>query len=67
MPKFRKRPIVIEAERLITDEIIKTPEGNMIGRAGDWLVTGIKGEQYPVRHDIFEATYEPVEEAPNAD
>lgn len=26
---------------------------------GDWIITGIKGERYPCKPDIFEATYEP--------
>jgi len=29
---------------------------------GDWIITGIKDEMYPCKPDIFEATYEPVEE-----
>ena len=29
---------------------------------GDWIITGVKGEHYPCKPDIFEATYEPVEE-----
>ena len=28
---------------------------------GDWIITGIKGEQYPCKPGIFEATYEPAE------
>lgn len=30
---------------------------------GDWIITGVKGEKYPCKPDIFEATYERVEEA----
>jgi hypothetical protein len=26
---------------------------------GDWIITGVKGEQYPCKPDIFEQTYEP--------
>jgi len=29
---------------------------------GDYIITGIKGERYPCKPDIFEQTYEPVEE-----
>ena len=29
---------------------------------GDWIIKGIKGEFYVIRNDIFEATYERVEE-----
>ena len=25
---------------------------------GDWIITGIKGEKYPCKPDIFDATYE---------
>ena len=27
---------------------------------GDWIITGVKGELYPCKPDIFEATYESV-------
>jgi hypothetical protein len=29
---------------------------------GDWIITGVKGERYPCKPDIFAATYERVEE-----
>ena len=46
---------------------IKTLEGRMHARCGDWVVKGIKGEFYPVKPDIFVATYEPVlDERPDA-
>lgn len=38
---------------------IKTLEGVMRGAHGDWLIRGVKGEFYPCKPDIFEATYEP--------
>lgn len=41
---------------------IPTLEGDHIVCPGDWIITGIKGEKYPCKPDIFEATYEPVEE-----
>ena len=28
---------------------------------GDWIITGVKGEIYPCKPDIFAATYEPVQ------
>lgn len=37
---------------------IPTLEGDMLARPGDWIIKGIKGEFYPCRADIFEATYE---------
>lgn len=40
--------------------IINTLEGQMQVNPGDWVVTGIKGERYPVRDDIFHQTYERV-------
>lgn len=29
---------------------------------GDWIVTGVMGEKYPCKPDIFEMTYEAIEE-----
>lgn len=41
--------------------LIGTLEGEMRAEIGDWIITGIKGEKYPCKPDIFEATYELVE------
>lgn len=90
MPKFRKKPVVIEAvqytgetmpiesvpawlvdgmfERTVLpsydDEVkelyIETLEGRMTVSVGDWIIRGVKGELYPCKPDIFEATYEVV-------
>ncbi len=43
---------------------ITTLEGVMKANPFDWIIRGIKGEFYPCRDDIFEATYEPVSEVP---
>lgn len=42
--------------------LIPTLEGVMTARIGDWIIKGIQGEFYPCKPDIFEATYEKVEE-----
>lgn len=91
--KYRKRPIVIEAELVSdllnkfknnwkelpewvknayenttintikdNDFIIKTLEGNMTASKEDYLIKGVQGEIYPCKIDIFEQTYEVVEE-----
>lgn len=39
---------------------IHTLEGVMYAEDGDWVVRGIHGEFYPVKPEIFEATYEPM-------
>ena len=91
MTKYRKKPIVVEAEQfeptrkpwpegveqweaVRTDEVgaiqetvyhwrVTTLEGDMAVRPGDWIITGVEGERYPCKPDIFEATYE---ETPDA-
>lgn len=40
--------------------LIPTLEGIMRFNRGDMLITGVKGEIYPCKPDIFAATYEPV-------
>jgi hypothetical protein len=41
---------------------IDTLEGGHIVCPGDWIITGVNGEHYPCKPDIFEKTYEPVED-----
>jgi len=94
MAKYRKKPVVIEAEQFIwkkqhpllgstepsnmPDGVVKkkftdyqdlapywkygveTLEGFMECSDGDWIITGVKGEKYPCKPDIFEQTYEKV-------
>lgn len=59
--KFRKKPVVVEAYQTDKKEVIHTLEGDMIASPGDWIITGINGEKYPCKPDIFEETYEKVE------
>lgn len=40
---------------------IHTLEGTMRAELGDWIICGVKGELYPCKPDIFEATYEVAE------
>jgi hypothetical protein len=40
--------------------MIPTLEGQMVADVGDWIIRGVKGEFYPCKPDIFEATYEEV-------
>lgn len=42
---------------------ISTLEGRLHVSVGDYIIQGIKGEIYPCKPDIFEATYEKVEES----
>jgi hypothetical protein len=74
--KFRKKPVVIEATQWFKDgdhpkvikatlsgmpvNLIETLEGEHIVSPGDWIITGVKGEHYPCKPDIFEMTYEKV-------
>lgn len=85
MPKFRKKPVVIEAvqwfphkrvEGVVVSPVLEptpdnpegcygqvtTLEGIMCCIPGDWIITGVKGEVYPCKDEIFRLTYEPVEE-----
>lgn len=43
--------------------VIETLEGKFIASPGDWIVRGVQGEFYPVKNEIFQATYETVAES----
>lgn len=53
----------IEEDFLEPGILIKTLEGTMKAMSGDYIIKGIKGEFYPCKPDIFEATYEEVNNA----
>ena len=38
---------------------IPTLEGTITASVGDWIIKGVKGEFYPCKPDVFDATYEP--------
>ncbi len=59
--RYRKRPVVVKAYRTSKEMIIHTLEGDMKADAGDYIITGVEGEQYPCKPDIFKKTYEPVD------
>lgn len=77
MAKFRKRPVVVEAEQWFPGKAVEgvypdarcfennphvyTLEGPLLVSPGDWIITGVNGEKYPCKPDVFEKTYEPVE------
>jgi len=42
---------------------IDTLEGRMTASKDDWIIKGVEGEFYPCKPDIFEKTYEVVEES----
>lgn len=60
MAKYRKKPVVIEAYQTDVELDIETLEGTMHASVGDYIITGVHGEKYPCKPDIFEKTYDPV-------
>lgn len=56
--KYVKKPVVIEAYQTDVEIVIHTLEGDMLARPGDYIITGINGEQYPCKEKIFLKTYE---------
>ena len=72
MARYLKQPIVVEAvqwfkhgdhpavvveKRIDAFGYIETPEGRLRVEPGDWIITGIAGENYPCKPDIFEQLY----------
>ncbi|ATF42293.1 hypothetical protein [Weissella paramesenteroides] len=63
MEKFivEKKQVRVKAYKTDKTMYIKTLEGTMKADPGDWIVTGVDGEQYPVKPDIFDKTYKILE------
>lgn len=56
--KYRKKPVIVEAYQTDKEMDIQTLEGTMHASVGDYIITGVNGEQYPCKPDIFAKTYE---------
>ncbi len=76
MARYTKKALVIEAvqwfkqgdHRAVVAEsasdaigYIETLEGRLRVEAGDWIITGIAGENYPCKPEIFEQLYKPAD------
>ena len=76
MGRYVKKQLVVEAVQwfkhgdhpaVIADEgneslgYIDTLEGRLRIEPGDWIITGIAGESYPCKADIFAQLYEPAD------
>lgn len=59
--KYREKPVVIDAYQTDEELDIETLEGTMHASVGDYIITGVNGEQYPCKPDIFAKTYEPAD------
>ena len=60
--KYIKKPIVVEAYQTEEEMDIETLEGVMHASVGDYIITGVHGEQYPCKPDIFKETYDTLDE-----
>ena len=58
---YRKNPLIIQAKQMNEPFEVVTLEGKMTGKAGDYLIIGIKGERYPCDKTVFGLTYELME------
>lgn len=56
--EYRKKPVIVRAFQTPVPLEIETLEGVMRAAPGDFIITGVNGEQYPCKPDIFNATYE---------
>ncbi|WP_267618288.1 hypothetical protein [Gordonia bronchialis] len=59
-PGRYRRIGMFRARQATHEEVISTGEGNTTAHAGDWVVEGSAGEQWPVPSAKFDATYEEV-------
>ena len=60
--KYRKKPIVVEAEKVMRDTTVTTVDGNTVTiPAGAYEVIDIKGFPYPCDAEIFEANHDLIE------
>jgi hypothetical protein len=73
MGRYKKKQVVVDATQwfrpgdhpaVIADAddatgYIDTPEGRLTVSPGDWIITGVAGENYPCKPEIFDKLYTP--------
>lgn len=57
MQPCRKKPVVVHAKKIDGPFCVDTLEGVMSGNPGDYLMKGINGELYPCKKEIFEKSF----------
>jgi hypothetical protein len=76
--QYRRKPITVMAEQWLPGKVINgvcqcdsskvqhlhSRTGLMLVLPGDYIVTGVRGEKYPVSSEVFSETYEEVPAAP---
>lgn len=57
---FSKKPITIHARPAVTGEKVLTLESEheLVAGEGDWIITGVEGEHYPIKAEVFAKTYD---------
>lgn len=58
--KVRKRALTVKIRFTDVDCVVPTLEGDVVAKAGDAIVTGFAGEQWPVARPQFAAKYSPI-------
>jgi len=53
-----KKPIPVRCIQIQEPFRVETMEGTLEGKAGDYLMIGVRGEMYPCAKEIFEETYD---------
>ena len=76
MGRYLKKPVIVEAVQwfkhgdhptVVVESpndafgYIETPEGRLRVEAGDWIITGVAGENYPCKPETFEQLYIPAD------
>lgn len=59
--KARKRELVMAVVFSRQPSVVETREGPVHCGAGDAIVTGVRCERWPVRKELFEKLYEPIQ------
>ncbi|MEO8176923.1 MAG: hypothetical protein ABI626_09725 [Sphingomicrobium sp.] len=72
MARYLKKSVVVDAVQWFKqgdhpavlaksdrEAYIDTPEGRLRVDPGDWIITGIAGENYPCKPRVFEQLYTP--------
>lgn len=55
--KVSKKPVQVKAKKVESEKFIQTLEGEIKANIGDYIIKGVRDEEYPIKPKLFNKNY----------
>jgi hypothetical protein len=60
--RYIQKPVEVSATRVMETGEVNSLEGTEKCAPGDWIITGVKGERWPISNETFKSKYKAIDE-----